>query len=90
LDPRGREWLEAREDCTVRSFITCVFHQILLGDQAKEDDTGGEYSTYGGDEKCIQNFLSGNTKGRKHLEELGIDGKILLEWICEQEKDASG
>jgi hypothetical protein len=24
------------------------------------------------------------------LEELGIDGKILLEWICEQEKDASG
>jgi hypothetical protein len=27
----GRKWQEAGEHCTVRSFITCTRHQILLG-----------------------------------------------------------
>jgi hypothetical protein len=27
---RGRKWQEAAEDCIMRSFITCTFHQILL------------------------------------------------------------
>jgi hypothetical protein len=31
LDLRGRKWWEAREDCIMRSFITCTLHQILLG-----------------------------------------------------------
>jgi hypothetical protein len=26
----GRKWREAGEDCTVRSFITCTLHEILL------------------------------------------------------------
>jgi hypothetical protein len=26
-------------------------------------------------------FKSGNLKGRDHLEDLGIDGRIILEWI---------
>jgi hypothetical protein len=26
-------------------------------------------------------FLFGNLKGRDHLEDLGIDKKIILEWI---------
>jgi hypothetical protein len=26
-----RKWWEAGEDCTVRSFITFILHQILLG-----------------------------------------------------------
>jgi hypothetical protein len=32
------------------------------------------------DEKCIQNFVQ-SLKGRDHLEEIGVDGKIILEWI---------
>jgi len=27
---RGKNWLEAGEDCTVRSFITSALEQILL------------------------------------------------------------
>jgi hypothetical protein len=29
----------------------------------------------------------GNLKGRDHSEELGIDGKIILEWILEEESE---
>jgi hypothetical protein len=31
LDPRGKKWLEAGEDCIMRSFVTCILHLILLG-----------------------------------------------------------
>jgi hypothetical protein len=31
IEPRGRKWWEAGEDCIMRSFITCTLHQILLG-----------------------------------------------------------
>jgi hypothetical protein len=30
LDPRGRKWQETGNDCIMRSFITCMLHQILL------------------------------------------------------------
>jgi hypothetical protein len=30
-------------------------------------------------------FWLGNQKGRDHLEDLGIDGKIILEWILGKE-----
>jgi hypothetical protein len=32
---------------------------------------------HGGDEKCIQNFLSEDLKGREHLKDLTVDGKML-------------
>jgi len=37
-------------------------------------------SMQGRDKKCIQNFYW-KTKGRDHAEDLGIDGKIILNWI---------
>jgi hypothetical protein len=45
---------------------------------------GGSRSTHGGDEKCIQNFV-GKAEVRKPLEDIGIDGKIILEWILENQ-----
>jgi hypothetical protein len=38
----------------------------------------GVCSTYGGDEKFTQSW-SEILKGRVHLEDLGVDGKIILE-----------
>jgi hypothetical protein len=32
----------------------------------------------------LTNFLLENLKGRDHAEDLGIDGKIILEWILER------
>jgi hypothetical protein len=41
---------------------------------------GRACSTYGRDE-CMQYFALENLKGRNHLEDLGIGGKIILGWI---------
>jgi hypothetical protein len=41
----------------------------------------GACNTHGKEEKYMQNFWLQNLKGRNNVEELGIDGKIILEWI---------
>jgi hypothetical protein len=50
-----------------------------LDNQFKENEMGGACSTNGRDEKCVQKFWSENLKGRDHLEDLGVDGRIILE-----------
>jgi hypothetical protein len=35
---------------------------------------------YGRQERCIQGF-GGETEGKNHLEDIGIDGNIILKWI---------
>jgi len=42
---------------------------------------GGECSTYGGEERCVQCFGGGNLRERRHLEDPGVDGRIILRWI---------
>jgi hypothetical protein len=41
---------------------------------------GGACSTDGRDEQCIQYFV-GKPSAKIHLEDVGVDGKIILEWI---------
>ena len=31
--------------------------------------------------RCIQSFGGGNLMERDHLEDLGVDGRIILQWI---------
>jgi hypothetical protein len=31
LNLRGRKWQEAGEDCIVRSFVSCMHQEMLLG-----------------------------------------------------------
>jgi hypothetical protein len=47
---------------------------------------GGECSTYGVDEKPIQGFGGGNVRERDHLEDPGVDGRIIIK-IYLQEVD---
>jgi len=40
----------------MRSFITSIFHKILLQDGIKEDEMGGACSTHERAEKCLRYF----------------------------------
>jgi hypothetical protein len=44
---------------------------------------GGSCSTYGGYERCIQSF-GGGPEGKKNLEDLGVEGMIILKLILKK------
>jgi len=46
----------------------------------KKCEMGGTCSTYGTQESCIQGLM-GRPEGKDHLENLGVDGRILLKWM---------
>jgi len=46
----------------------------------------GACSTHGRDEKSLQNFWLENPKGRDLSEDIGIGGKIILEWMLGKER----
>ena len=54
--------------------------QIHLGDQIEKKIDGRECSMCGGEEWCIV-FWWGNLKEKEHLEEPGVDGRVILRWI---------
>jgi hypothetical protein len=45
---------------------------------------GGACGTYGEDERCIQGFRGGNLREGDHLEDPGVDGRIILKRIFEK------
>jgi hypothetical protein len=45
---------------------------------------GGTCSAYGGEERLIQDF-GWETRGRDHLGDPGVDGRIILIWISRKE-----
>jgi hypothetical protein len=48
-----------------------------MGDQIKKAEMGRAYSMYGGEDRV----LVGKCEGRNHLEDPGINGRIILKWI---------
>jgi len=42
---------------------------------------GGDCSTYGGQEKCMEMFWWRDLRERHHLEYLSLDGRTILQWI---------
>jgi hypothetical protein len=49
-----------------------------LCDQIEKNEMGGICSVYG--ERCLQG-VGGKSEGRNHLEDPGVDGRIILRWI---------
>jgi hypothetical protein len=81
LNLRGRKWWETGEDYIVRSFITCTIHQILLCyNQIKEDEIGRACNGII-EKKTACKILVGRPEGKDPLKGIGLDGRVLLEWV---------
>jgi hypothetical protein len=63
----------------MRSFIIYALHQTLLGDEMKERGMG--HVARMGEMRNAYKFQLEYLKGRDHFEDLGLDGKIILEWM---------
>jgi len=57
-----------------------ILKEIYSGDQIKKNEMGGTCSTYGKGE-LLTKFWWGNLMERDHLENMGVDGSIILKWI---------
>jgi hypothetical protein len=57
----------------VSEFLT----KYYAGDQIDKNEIGRAHSTYGGREEVHTGLLWGNLRKRDHLEEPGVDGRIL-------------
>jgi hypothetical protein len=47
----------------------------------KQYETGGAHGMYGQEERCIQAAGVENVGERDHLEDLGVDGRIILKGV---------
>jgi len=48
---------------------------VIWSDQIENNEMGGAWSTYGREKRW------GNLRKRNHLEDPGVDGRIILRWI---------
>jgi hypothetical protein len=60
------DWIELVQDCS--------------GDQIEKNEMGGACSMCGGEERSKQSS-GGKPEGKRHLEDPGIYGRIILRWI---------
>jgi hypothetical protein len=56
------------------------FTKYYSGDQIRKNERAGHVASMG-EMKNTYHILVGKPEGKNHLEDLGVDGKIILEWI---------
>jgi hypothetical protein len=66
-----------RDEVTGKWKRSVLPNKYYLGDQIK-NGMGGACIMYGGKERCIQDFWWGGVREGDHLEDPGIDGRIIL------------
>ena len=66
------------EDYIIRSLSSVLLTKYNSGDQIKKTEMGRRCSTYGGRGEVHTGLWWGNLREGDHLEDSGVDGKIVL------------
>jgi hypothetical protein len=69
------------ENITQRGAYWSLLTKYCLGDQIEKNEIGGTCSMYGENIEVYTGFWWGNLRERDHLEDPGVDGRVILRWI---------
>jgi hypothetical protein len=72
-----------RKLCSEELQELCSSPNILMAKKLRRKEMDGKYGTQGISEKCIQFCLEG-LKERDFLEDLRVDGMLILNWILKE------
>jgi len=64
---------------TQRGTLFFLLTKYFSGNEIERNEMGGACGTCGGQERSYR-ILVGDLRERDHLEDLGVDGKIILKW----------
>jgi len=64
--------------------MICTLHQILTGDQVKQNEIDGACVAYGEEDSSIPSFCGEKQRERDHLAETGVGGRIILKQILKK------
>jgi hypothetical protein len=62
--------------------MVCITHQ--KGNQIKEEEMDRTCRMHGREQKCVWDLV-GKPDAKDHLEDLGIDGRTILQWVLRKE-----
>jgi len=68
---------------SLKSAMICasvLLNKYYCGEQIKNNEMGGACSTYGGG-NVQKRFGCRNPRERDHLEQAGVNGRIILKWF---------